>query len=448
MITYPHLRRLALFFAAGVLCATPVFAAINATEFEQLIEAEKNKDDGLQDLQVEIQEKSQSAKELSEQLDIYKQNLADAKAQQDTLNNQIAQLNTSIQAASTSIEKKNLELQVLQLEVEALQKQIQQSEADILNSSDRLGNLLRKMYINKQKTALEVTFSNTTFSNFFSDLTYSAEVQSDVKKSLTQIKHVKEVLEQRRGEVKDKQAEESVQKESLQAQKESMEGEQQFKTQLLSDVADSEEKYQELVEQIRRQQAQIEAEVAQLERTSAQRIDAIRQSVLARLEDSDSSNDELTEEEQAIIDNAPVSLQWPLVTRGQSSITCGFHCTGYPFAKLFPHTGIDVATPMRSPVYASASGYVVRVKFDPNSSALAYVYIDHGQNIMTGYLHLNEILLSPDQYVSKGQLIGYSGGLPGTVGAGPYSTGAHLHFEVRAVVNGILQAVDPLGYIQ
>lgn len=446
-MTHTHLRRFALILAAGVLAAAPVFAAIDTTQFEQLVESEKTKDSSLQDLQNQIQQKSQDAKALAEQLDLYQQNLADAKAQQNTLNNEIAQLNTSIQSATTSIDKKNLDLQVLQLEVEALQQQIQQAESDIQNSSDHLGALLRKMYINKQKTALEVTFSNKTFSDFFSDLTYSAQVQNDVNKSLGQIKHVKSVLEDRRGEVKDKQAEESVQKEELEAQKESLEGQQQFKTKLLSDVADSEEKYQELVQKIKDQQAEIDGEVTQLERNSEARINSIRQSVLARLQDSDSSNDQLTDEEQSIIDNAPVQLQWPLIGRGRSSITCGFHCGGYPFANLFPHTGIDISTPMRSPVYAAAAGYVVRVKFNPNSSDLAYVYIDHGQNIMTGYLHLNDIIVSPDQYVSKGQLIGYSGGLPGAVGAGPYSTGAHLHFEVRTVVNGILQAVDPLQYL-
>lgn len=444
-MTHKHIHNFVFILASIVLCTTPVFAAIDVTAFQQLVEAEKNQDSGLQEIQSEIQQKAQSVKELSEKLAVFEKNIKDAKAQQENLNNQISILDAKISSTETTIEKKNIELQVLQLEVEALQQQIYQSEAEIEQASTQLTSLLRQMYINKKKTAFEVTFGHTRFSDFFADMTYSAEVQSDVKGSLTEVRRIKSVLENRRSEIKEKQVEESVQKEALEAQKESMEGEQEFKSQLLLEVADSEEKYQELLKAVKTQQQQIEGEVAQLQRTSASRIAAIKQKVLERLNDEDDSNDELTEEEQAIIEPGPIGFMWPMIGRTRPSVTCGFHCSGYPF--YFPHNGLDIGAPMRTPVYAAESGYIVRVKFDPNSSALAYVYIDHGQNLMTGYLHLNDVVVSADEYVTKGQLIGYSGGLPGSVGAGPYSTGAHLHFEVRTVVNGIMQTVDPLQYL-
>ena len=65
-----------------------------------------------------------------------------------------------------------------------------------------------------------------------------------------------------------------------------------------------------------------------------------------------------------------------------------------------------------------------------------YVIISHDGTYSTLYGHLASAAVSVGQYVNQGDVIGY-------IGSTGWSTGAHLHFEVR--VNG--SACDPLGYV-
>jgi len=120
----------------------------------------------------------------------------------------------------------------------------------------------------------------------------------------------------------------------------------------------------------------------------------------------------------------------------------------YPFRNFFEHTGIDIRTLLNDKpsnglsVKAAAPGIVVKLVRESRYGG-NIVYIAHASSITTVYMHLSQILVSVGQEVARGDLIGYSGGMPGTPGAGRFTTGPHLHFEVRK--NGV--PVNPLDYL-
>ncbi len=137
------------------------------------------------------------------------------------------------------------------------------------------------------------------------------------------------------------------------------------------------------------------------------------------------------------VGNGPLPLIW---AAPGTSISQGFGPSPYPFEPAyqgFPHfhTGIDLAGPLNTPVYAAADGVVVAA----SQSTVGYgnhVILAHADGLLTLYGHLNTIIVHPGDQVHQGQLIG----LLGSTGN---STGPHLHFEVR--VNG--QPTNPLAFL-
>ena len=96
----------------------------------------------------------------------------------------------------------------------------------------------------------------------------------------------------------------------------------------------------------------------------------------------------------------------------------------YPLTK--GHNGIDWGIPLRTSIFATLPGTVMRVASDPNGYG-NHIRISHGDSLLSLYGHLDErnyTSLNVDDEVRAGQHIAFSGNTG-------RSTGPHLHFEVR-----------------
>lgn len=98
------------------------------------------------------------------------------------------------------------------------------------------------------------------------------------------------------------------------------------------------------------------------------------------------------------------------------------------------HKGVDLAAPTGTPVYAAADGIVDLARWGRGYGL--YIKIDHGAELETRYAHLSRLAVAAGERVEKGDVIGY-------VGSTGWSTGPHLHYEVR--VDGV--AVNPVHYM-
>ncbi len=120
--------------------------------------------------------------------------------------------------------------------------------------------------------------------------------------------------------------------------------------------------------------------------------------------------------------------------KNMHTITSGFGRRYHPILKtLRVHTGVDIAAPKGTPVYATADGTVTSET--PGSGYGIVVVINHGYSYKSLYAHLSKKAVRPGQKVKRGQVIGY-------VGSTGMSSGSHLHYEV--IKNG--QRVNPVYY--
>jgi murein DD-endopeptidase MepM/ murein hydrolase activator NlpD len=134
---------------------------------------------------------------------------------------------------------------------------------------------------------------------------------------------------------------------------------------------------------------------------------------------------------------AGLALSWPMVA---FEITQPFGPSNVALEPPYGpyrhfHTGIDMAAPLGAPVMAAADGVVVAVGHAATGYG-NYVIIAHGGGIDTLYGHLLQANAKVEDHVVRGQLIG----LEGSTG---FSTGPHVHFELR--VNN--QVIDPMPYL-
>lgn len=99
----------------------------------------------------------------------------------------------------------------------------------------------------------------------------------------------------------------------------------------------------------------------------------------------------------------------------------------HPIQKRYkPHRGVDYRAATGTPVRSSGDGRVIRSTYDKYNGH--HVFVQHGNNIVTKYLHFSKRRVKKGERVKQGQVIGY-------VGSTGMSQAPHLHYEF--VVNGV-----------
>lgn len=370
-------------------------------------------------LNQQIAEQQKRIDQINEKRKEYEALVNKAQSEVASLNNQLIILNSRISQAELEIENTEIQITKTNLQIQKLNADAVALDQKIKKQKENITHLLRLSYQQGQVSTLEIILLNDSLADFLNQIKYLDNTNKEINKNVSDLKNTKELLEKNKENLEKQGRELNNLKNELISTRNSLEYEKQNKAFVLEETREMEKEYQSLIAKAKREHQQARVDINNLEVSVRQKLASL-------------SDDPLKDSDNTIV--------WPIP---RNVITARFHDPAYPYRHIIgEHSGIDIRAAQGTTLRAAADGYVARVKYD-GTSAYAYIMIIHANNLSTVYGHVSAVNVQADQFVVQGQIIGKTGGAPGSPGAGSFSTGPHLHFEVRK--NGL--PVNPINYL-
>ncbi|MFH1246347.1 MAG: peptidoglycan DD-metalloendopeptidase family protein [Candidatus Liptonbacteria bacterium] len=371
------------------------------------------------ELEQRIQTKSQQLDLLNRDLAAKQEELHTAVTARVSLQQEVSTLEKNISRLKLSIQADQVSSEKLGLEIDSLNYNIKDAELAIQNKTESINNLISELYVRDNDSPFLTFLKNKSIGDTLSEVEAIRKMKVQLRDEVDNLSKLKITMENQRQDVSDKKQQIETQKRDQLAKKAIIEDQQQTKKVVLSETKSKESVYQQQIADLSAQQDALSNEIQQIE-------DELRAKF----------NPDLLPTKGNI-------FSWPVVLtdNGGSGRISQHYGVKSALYRGNVHNGLDIATPVGTPVYAAADGIVSAVDVNDQSAWRKYQYgkyilIKHGNNLSTLYGHLSKQLVSAGNTVKRGQLIGYSGNTG-------YSTGAHLHFGVYWAANIQLKSIPP-----
>ena len=345
--------------------------------------------------------------EAEDKADELEQQKESAEAEKEKL---ISQLNGIIDDMNETQEK----LTVKEEEINAAEQELVQAKINENNQYESMKKRIKFMYEGGNTQFLEVLLQSQSIGDLLNKAEYVSQLSSYDRDMLTEFQNTVKEVEEKEAALQEEYTELNDLQDQL--------AEQQDQVQTLIDSKEA---------QIADIQDEIKANEATLEKLKKEAEEAKR----------------LREEQAAAAAAGSVGSSYTPPSGGNVVSGNGYFthpCPGMTYQSSYfgeirefevgGHKGNDYAAPVGTPTYAAAAGTVLIAGW--SNSAGNWVVINHGNGLVTKYMHHSSLCVSTGQYVEKGQQIGY-------VGSTGQSTGPHLHFQVE--LNGV--PVSPDSYM-
>lgn len=418
----------------------------------------------LSGVQENLEEQRKRFEELEKEIELAEENLvpiretiADLQGQVDLINNHIRMTkekmtNVEVMIAEKKIEIKDAMLFLQRSEVELdIQKKVVLDYVKLLYQEE---NRFFDLYDDSAST-LKLLLADSSVSENLLGQEYFKVMEETGRRVFYNLDRTRQELLEKQDDILREQADLDFLYEALAKEKRNYEETRLAKKTLLDETQGEEEEYQLLLEQALQEQLEsaiavqnlqdniglIESKLAVLDdglEDVQEAEEPIDFEELQQTEDTLDMIDSIEgQSEEDIISSKRKPFIWPVPP---NKITAKYHDPTYP-KRWGQHNAVDIRAKQFTEVRAPANAYVFQTK--DNGTGYSYIVLAHKSNLVTVYGHVADIMVTPGTIVRKGEVIGLSGGMPGTKGSGLQTTGPHLHLEVY--YKG--ESVNPLNYL-
>lgn len=356
----------------------------------------------LAELQRQLDEKEQEAKELETKAQEINQSIEETQKQKDSLSREITLLNSRINKLAVDIKSTQNKISKTTLSIDALEIQIEEKSYEIQDKQKAIQITMQEMYEADQDTPFIILLRNESISSMLTHIQQLNSLENGLVSSLQELKALKDNLTQEKGTQENLKTSLTQLKTNLTDQQQVEAWQRTQKNTLLSETKNQESEYRKILVDVNQQKEDIAREIFELE-------EKIRLTI---------NPDDLPNKRPGLLLN-PVAGNVITQRYGPTSRT-GFINNSYNF-----HNGIDFRAPVGTQIMSADAGEVIGTG---NLSPYAYgqwIAIKHDTNLITLYAHLSVIKAKRGQQVKRGDVIAYSGNTG-------FSTGPHLHFSVYA----------------
>lgn len=389
-----------------------------------------------------FQENLEDAKEGFEEAE---KAIANLKMVLASLDDQLKDNQHQVTSVKTQKERKRMEIENLEEEVQILELQLE-DQKNLVGELMALLYVKRDVYYEHQNVdPVKVLASPYSVSETLQKITYLDLIEQENQVQMDKIVGLSDELSQKWGELREKKSELEDLDRELSGEKLRLQAERDAQAKLLGDLkgeravleamlASSDDREEELLQEIELYEKNVQTMQEKLANMDAL-LTTDQKELISQIEQEIIQNFDIAESSEYL------QLDWPVSPAG--GLTAFFHDPGYKAAFGVEHYAVDIRIKQGSSIFAPAEGVVTEVIYDETSSKYAYIKIAHRMGAMTVYGHISAPAVAVGDFVTKKQVIGYTGGALGAVGSGAMTTGSHLHFEVWQ--DGV--RVDPLRYL-